>query len=304
MSMCRGALLAALLSLPLIATAREQNAPRWIEANGVSLRYELSGRGSSTVVLLHEIGMTLESWDGVMPALTSTSRVLRYDLRGFGESEKIRGAVSLDDEVADLAGVLDRLAITRPVTLVGGALGASIALRFAARYPERTAGLVLISPIFNVSLGARQASMPPAPAAAPPRTGLDPATAIEQGGIRAYLTAQQLEALYPSVLRTDPQRWRRFLGIEYSGDPASRAATLRMVSGSADQTEDLKAVRCPSLVVATALFALRKPESIAAIAAVIPGARFQALQTGHLAALESPELVGPLLRDFVRALAH
>ncbi len=68
----------------------------WIEANGASLRYELSGEGSQTLVLVHKLGGMLESWDETMPALREKYRVLRYDQRGFGLSEKAQGTLSLD----------------------------------------------------------------------------------------------------------------------------------------------------------------------------------------------------------------
>ena len=55
----------------------------WLDANGISIRFELAGHGPS-VVLLHEMGGTLESWDGIFPALSARSRTLRYDQRGFG----------------------------------------------------------------------------------------------------------------------------------------------------------------------------------------------------------------------------
>src|ERR1700746_1551689 len=70
------------------------NAMTWIEVNGTSLRYELSGSGKTTLVLVHEMGGTLDSWDRVLPALNNTRQVLRYDTRGAGLSEKIRGTVS------------------------------------------------------------------------------------------------------------------------------------------------------------------------------------------------------------------
>ena len=278
-------------------TAAENSDRHWVEANGTSLRYELSGGGASTVVLLHEIGMALESWDELVPMIQSGRRVLRYDLRGFGLSEKIRGSFTLDDEVADLKGLLDALDIHGPVTLVGGALGASIALRFAAAYPERTRALVLISPIFRVDpvVASPAATAPP-----PPPPGSDPASLIEAHGIRSYLDERQQQAIYPAGLRTNAARWRRFLGIELSGDPDSRAATLRMVARDGDASRDTSAVRCPTLVAATALFALGSPARIKADADAIAGAQFVVLQTGHLAALESPQLVAPMLLQFFR----
>ncbi len=58
----------------------------WIEVNGTSLRYEVTGAGPSTLVLIHEMGGTLDSWDQVLPALNASRRVVRYDTRGAGLS--------------------------------------------------------------------------------------------------------------------------------------------------------------------------------------------------------------------------
>ena len=63
----------------------------FIEVNGVSLRYIVEGVGKP-IVLIHEMGGTLESWGLVAPLLASHRKVIRYDTRGAGFSEKIRGA--------------------------------------------------------------------------------------------------------------------------------------------------------------------------------------------------------------------
>ena len=54
------------------------------QVNQTSLRYQLAGNGPRTIVLLHELGMSLESWDDIVGDLSRAHRVLRYDLRGFG----------------------------------------------------------------------------------------------------------------------------------------------------------------------------------------------------------------------------
>src|SRR5688572_63393 len=123
----------------------------WIEANGASLRYELAGAGDETLVLVHEAGGAIESWDYVWPAFTERYRVLRYDQRGFGLSEKFRGALSVDDVVADLAALLDALRITGPCHVLGSAYGGAIAIAFAARHPDRVERLVASAPGTGVS---------------------------------------------------------------------------------------------------------------------------------------------------------
>jgi len=89
----------------------------WLEANGVGLRYDLAGSSAKTLALLHEMGGSLGSWDMVLPALAADRRVLRYDTRGAGQSEKVRGALALDTMVDDLAALLDALGIDRPIAL-------------------------------------------------------------------------------------------------------------------------------------------------------------------------------------------
>src|SRR4026209_3001638 len=105
----------------------------WLETNGVVLRYDLSGTGRVPLVLIHELGGSLEFWEPVLPAFQQGFRVLRYDLRGFGMSEKVK-TLHLDDLLGDLVGMREALAIPAPCRVVGPALGGGIALAFAAKH--------------------------------------------------------------------------------------------------------------------------------------------------------------------------
>ena len=84
----------------------------FIELNGVALRYELSGTGDRTLVLVHEMGGSLESWDEVVPHFAPSRRVLRYDTRGAGMSQKVRGELTYATMATDVAAQLDALGIT------------------------------------------------------------------------------------------------------------------------------------------------------------------------------------------------
>jgi 3-oxoadipate enol-lactonase len=95
----------------------------WIEVNGAALRCEVSGDGPGALVLVHEMGGTLESWDGALPALRRGRRVLRYDTRGAGLSEKLRAPVTFADMADDIAALLDALGIAGRVALAGAAVG-------------------------------------------------------------------------------------------------------------------------------------------------------------------------------------
>jgi pimeloyl-ACP methyl ester carboxylesterase len=104
-----------------------------------------------TVVFLHGLVMdNLSSW--YFAAATQTTRVadvVLYDLRGHGKSERPASGYGLEDQVADLLGVLDGVGATDPVYLVGNSFGGLLALAFAIRHPSRVAGLVLVEGHFG-----------------------------------------------------------------------------------------------------------------------------------------------------------
>lgn len=246
---------------------------RWTEANGVQLRYEQQAGPPATIVLLHEMGGMLESWDAVVPLLTPIASVLRYDQRGAGLSEKPPGPYTIAQAADDLNGLLAALAITGPVAVAGAAVGAAVAAAFAARHPQAIAALALLAPA-TVLDEAKWA-----------RTGQRIA-AIESFGIRQAFAD---EAAKPRT---------RYEELRLAADPAWLAATWRMLAGL-DLDTDLAAIRCPTLVVAGRRDAARPPEHVAGVAAKIAGAEFLVLETGHVMAIDTPELTASTLRDFL-----
>ncbi|MDR3536417.1 MAG: alpha/beta fold hydrolase [Acetobacteraceae bacterium] len=258
----------------------------WIEVNGTSLRYDVQGSGKSTLVLVHEMGGTLESWDQVVPALTHVRQVLRYDTRGAGQSEKIGGPVTWTDMAEDLKALLDAVGITGRVALAGIAVGAAIAAHFAVRYPERVAALVLHGPAPGVAADRRQAT-------------LERAAAVEAGGMRAIAEAS-IAASYPPVVRNDPEEFRKFRARWLANDPQSFAAINRMLA-TEDITPELVRIACPTLLTAGRHDPLRPPAVIEPMARLIPGAEFLELNSGHFASIQTPGLVSQAIHGFLSA---
>ena len=62
----------------------------WMEANGVALRYELSGDGPETLILVHELGRCIGKLERRPANAGEGILILRYDQRGFGLSGKRR----------------------------------------------------------------------------------------------------------------------------------------------------------------------------------------------------------------------
>jgi pimeloyl-ACP methyl ester carboxylesterase len=103
-----------------------------------------TSRGDDPVVfLLTGAGDTARSWLPVQTELSHDFRVISYERSGVGASEP-GSARTLAGFLAELDGVIETLAPGRPVVLVGHSLGALVARVYAARHPQRTAGLVLL----------------------------------------------------------------------------------------------------------------------------------------------------------------
>ena len=260
----------------------------WLEVNGASLRYELSGCGGETVLLVHELGGMLDSWDPVMPALQQDFRVLRYDQRGFGQSEKARGTLDVDDMTADMVGLLDALGLDAPCHVVGIALGSGIAMRFAAQYPDRVKSLFAASPATGVKEERRQAL-------------LARATAVEESGMRP-ICETSLKVSYPNILRGDQERFEAYRRQWLTNDPFGFAAINRML-GVMDMQGDYAKITCPALVVAGEHDGLRPPEAIQAMADAMPNATYlMAADTGHFMHVQTPEIFLNLVMPFMKGI--
>jgi pimeloyl-ACP methyl ester carboxylesterase len=111
-----------------------------------SLHARVRGDGAPAVVVDTGIGGLSSEWHSFQEALASETTVVLYDRAGYGASEP--GPLPRDSgtEMEELRGLLGALGIGRPYVLVGHSLGGLNAQVFASRYPESTAGLVLLDP--------------------------------------------------------------------------------------------------------------------------------------------------------------
>jgi 3-oxoadipate enol-lactonase len=259
----------------------------YIEVNGVGLRYELSGAGERTIVLVHEMGGTLESWDEVAPRLAPSRRVLRYDTRGAGMSQKIRGELHIDTMADDIAALLDALGIEGRVALAGVAVGGATALHFAARYPERVSAVVVGSPATGLAPDRRPA-------------GLERAAAMERNGMSGA-AEDSMTSGYAVELRGDAARFAKFRARWLGNDPGSFAAIYRMLA-TTEMQHELAALACPVLVIGATFDRVRPPPMAEAVAKAIPAARYVELPTGHFMAAATPELIAVTISDFLTSV--
>lgn len=111
--------------------------------DGATLRVRSRGEGPA-IVLVHGWKGSSRVWDRTVAALAGDFRVVSYDLRGMGESDKPNCRYDFDQHADDLGLVLGSLELA-DVTLVGWSMGCSVSLQYMARGGERVARLVLVN---------------------------------------------------------------------------------------------------------------------------------------------------------------
>jgi pimeloyl-ACP methyl ester carboxylesterase len=114
----------------------------------INLHYKIEGSGK-TLVFIHGLSDNFLYWEFLATNLKNDYQVLRFDLRGHGESELGDEEIAIGTYVDDLKGLLDELNIDN-VILVGFSLGGAVALDFAIKYPQRVSSLVLMSSFYGV----------------------------------------------------------------------------------------------------------------------------------------------------------
>lgn len=110
----------------------------FVEVNGTWLYYEVAGTGDP-LVLIHGFTLDTRMWDEQFAPFAERHRVIRYDVRGFGQSAPFGDAPYTHPD--DLAALLHYLGIPR-AAILGLSMGGGIATDFALAYPDMTTALI------------------------------------------------------------------------------------------------------------------------------------------------------------------
>ncbi|MFV2198622.1 alpha/beta fold hydrolase [Nocardiopsis sp. LOL_012] len=276
-----------------------------IDIGRTVLGYEERGEGPP-VVLVHAAVGDRRMWDHQFAALAESHRVVRYDWRGYGESDDASGAVAHHE---DLLALMDALDIER-AALVGASMGGGFAVDAALTAPERVSALGLVCAAmtgrpwpesFTTAAGRAMAdAVPPERLARYRRGHADPAPEDVDAMARAQA---RFFVLGP---HRDPRDlpegvWERLLELYratfqrmWSGPPGTEAPPEPPAEGR------LKEIGVPALVVKGGRDVPEIQEISDVYAAGLPQARLLDLPgSGHMPSLECPaELTGALV-DFL-----
>jgi 3-oxoadipate enol-lactonase len=246
---------------------------------------ELGGKGD-TLVLVHGLGGSTNTWFPQAQVLKRDLRLVAYDLAGSGRTP-VRDGVSIASLVEDLLAVVKDTRVGR-VHLAGHSLGTIICQHFAAQRPELIASLALIGPFPQPPDAARAALRDrAAKARAEGMRGI--ADAIVAGG-----TSDDTKVNQPAAAA--------FVRESLMGQPpegyARNCEALLEASAA-----DLSRIACPTLLITGDEDRTAPPDVCRAMASAIRGAEFQILTAcGHWATIERAKQVNYALTVFYARL--
>jgi class 3 adenylate cyclase/pimeloyl-ACP methyl ester carboxylesterase len=262
---------------------------KYAQSGDIFIAYQVSGAGPIDIVFAPGFISHLEHmWEEPRHArffhgLESFARLIRFDKRGTGLSDRSVGFPTLDERIDDIRAVMDTAGSNRAV-LLGVSEGGAMTELFAATHPERVSGLILMGSYANakISIPAYQ----------------DPKRA--EGEILAsWGTGASLSAFAPGLAH-DPEFldwWARFERLSAS---PSAVIKLRHMNSEIDVTAILPSIQAPTLIIHRVGDVRCLIENARDMTAAIPNAKIIELPgEDHFVWLDESGTVLSEIRNFV-----
>jgi 3-oxoadipate enol-lactonase len=254
------------------------------QVNGVVLHYaDLGPAEKPALVFANSLGTDFRIWNQVVARLGERFRILLYDKRGHGLSEVGESPYRIDDHVADLAALLDDLAIEQAV-ICGLSVGGLIAQGLYASRPDLVSALILCDTAHKIGNG---------------ETWSQRIAAIEEGGIAAISEAILERWFSKSLRENDPVQlagWRAMLTRTPRAGYLGTCAAIR----DADFTEAAKQISVPAICIVGEEDGATPPALMRETADLIPGCGYEVIKgAGHLPCIEQPAVLSDIMLKFV-----
>ncbi|MBC7259857.1 MAG: alpha/beta fold hydrolase [Chloroflexi bacterium] len=281
--------------LALDDAARASAPGQFVRLSDGWTHYELAGPpDAQTVVLVHGFSVPYYIWDPTFAALAEAGfRALRYDLYGRGFSDRPDVEYNADLYDRQLRELLDALGIAAPVDVAGLSMGGPIAIHFADRHPERVRRLVLVDP---AGFPLKQP-----PVAALIRLYPLGEWLMDRFGEQILVKSLVKDMKHPERVPGYAERYRA--QTRYAGFRRALLGTMRsgMLTGAGDAYRRVGQQERPVLLIWGREDHVVPFEASAQVLAAIPHAEFHAIDdAGHVPHLERPDVVNPILVEFLR----
>jgi pimeloyl-ACP methyl ester carboxylesterase/class 3 adenylate cyclase len=268
---------------------------QYAKSGDVNIAYQVTGEGPFDLVFVPgyvthlELHWAMPSFAPFLERLSSFSRLIRFDKRGTGMSDRVSGAPTLETRMDDVRAVMDAVGSQR-AAFYGLSEGAAMGLLFAATYPQRMAALVVRSAF------PRRMWAPDYPWG---QSEEEYEREVERA-LRIFGPREQARDAARSLGRfTDSEVETILQELRFGASPGALEALHRM-NKEIDIRHVLPAVRVPTLVLHGSEDAIVPVEVARYMASQIPTARVVEIAgVGHLAIGPGTALVADELERFL-----
>jgi len=265
-----------------------------IEANKISINYELNGHGRC-FTLVHGAGSNLNMWYKQVPVFSEHYQVLTYDVRGHGQTAMPEGELTTELWVEDLYGLLTSLNISETI-LLGFSMGGAIAIGFTLNHPEMVKSLILSN---SGGAAVQRSEEEMHQMAATRQVQIE---TIKKEGMAASVR-KRIDSIFPhGFTERDPETTERYISIVGQNDPEKYLRVMQRGSSSA-LPPDLSKITCPTLIITGEYDPSGEPAGKATHEA-IRGSQIKSFPTGHYSALEQPNEYNDTVLKFLSEIEN
>lgn len=261
----------------------------------ISIYYEVHGDHGLPLIMIHGYNASIVDWYAPhIEQLSSQHRVIIFDNRGVGQTDKPREAYSMEQFAADTVGVLDALGIEKAHVL-GESMGGMIAQHVALDFPDRVLGLVL---------GGTSAAGPGNPKMiTPSKEVMQILTRPSTGDVLEDHRASWPILFTPAYIEThrDLLEKRLRAKLAYSNNPGHALKAQMGAIGQHDTFDHLRDIACPTLVQTGLEDVLVPPQNSWILADRIPNA--QLIEYPNAAHVYLDEVGSPAIDDILAFLS-
>ncbi len=251
--------------------------------------FEFGPTQGTPLVLIHGFPLSHAMWDAQIKALSTTHRVIAYDIRGFGASDVGTGQASIEFFVDDLMGVLDALKVDKAI-LCGLSMGGYIALRAVERHPERVERLILCDT--RSEADSNEAKVKRAKAV----------QSIQKDGIEPFAKEFVKGVLAAKTLESKPEIVKILIHQISKNSVVGICGALIAMAARTDTTEALPKIKVPTLILVGEEDKLTPPDSARKMAGLIPQSKLEIIPgAAHMSNLENPDVFNAKIAGFLKA---
>jgi len=251
-----------------------------LDRDGVKIHYEVTGEGPA-LLLTHGYSATGEMWQGQLATLSPHFKVITWDMRGHGASDKPQQRYTMAGFADDLAWLCSKLELVKPI-VIGHSMGGIVSFELAGRHPGVPSAIVLVD---------SSVAMPPAS-----RESFANMLALLGGS--DYQTAMRDFVTKSLFIASDDAVRRAQIVAEMSSTAQHVMLSAMEAVRGYEPTEAAAGLTVPCLYIAANMVPLRSDP--ARLRELVPGLHYgMTVGAGHFCQLEVPDQVNAMIDRFL-----